>query len=97
VNKFTVGQRAEIFSPVVAPSHHRTLCHVLTESGDDSTYLVMLDSGRMMVVAEEFLRPFPPVLENGRGDIDTKVSWESFEQATGIPADDIRGTDSAYG
>jgi len=95
--KFSVGQKAEIYAPVAAPFFHRTIVTILTDEGHDTTHLVQLPSGRMIPVAAEFLHVFPPILENGREDIDDPVSWVQFELMTGIPADVVRGTDSEHG
>lgn len=54
-------------------------------------YAIRLPWGLVTPAAEEFIRLPPPA---SRGDLDTKVSWEEFELATGINPDIVRGTDS---
>lgn len=47
-------------------------------------YGVALKSGEVIPAISKFLRPYPPMLPNGRGDIDKKSTWAEFDKATGI-------------
>lgn len=37
-----------------------------------------------------FLRPYPPKLPNGRGDIDKKTTWAEFDAMTGLRSRSFR-------
>lgn len=57
-------------------------------------YGVRFDSGpsvgSTLPAIDKFLRPFPPKLPNGRGDVDKKTTWAEFDAMTGLRSRSFR-------
>lgn len=70
-----------IVTVVLLPGYH---------PGAPKAYGVEFKDGMVRPAVEQYLRPYPPVLPNGRADIDTKVTWEQFDAATGIKSNCFR-------
>jgi hypothetical protein len=63
-------------------------------------YGVRFDSGihvgSIVPCIDKFLRPFPPKLPNGRGDIDKLTSWAEFDKVTGLESIGFRRPNHDY-
>jgi hypothetical protein len=98
--RFEMNQKLELHSLAVEFDIIRNgeIVTVLALPGYDpenpAAYGVLFKDGVLRPCIERFLRPYPPVLPNGRADLDQKSSWEQFQKATGIDPDVVRGLDS---
>lgn len=85
--RFQVGDKLEIHSIPSFSSDamaNGEIVVVLECYPSTSYYSVLFKSGLVRPCPEKFLRPFPPVLPNGRGNMDNQTSWEEFQKETGI-------------
>lgn len=98
--KFEIGQKLQIYGcrHLVPDSILEGMIVTVKElpgydgsKGEEGIYNVVTPGSVSIPVMERFLRPFPPILPNGRGDIDTKSTWPEFEAATGIKLATLRG------
>lgn len=67
---------------------------VLASPGYDpdfpQAYGVLFRDGILRPVHPRFLRSLPPVLPQGRGDLDVRSNWQAFDTATGLDSSGFR-------
>jgi len=97
-NKFEINQKVEIYGlpevPGAQSSYNGSIGIILAYPGYHTVateaYGVLLSNGAIVPCIPKFLRPFPPVLPNGRGDLDTKTTWADFDKATTLTSANFR-------
>jgi hypothetical protein len=101
MTKYEMNQKLEIFGlPATSPGsvHNGAIVTVVDLPGYSvaapHAYGVKFETGfnvgDVLPCSEHFLRPYPPKLVNGRGNLDTKTTWAEFDFATGIDSNKFR-------
>lgn len=95
--KYEIGQKLEIYGlPDIGTeyTYNGEIVSVVALPGYNKqlpkAYGVLMRNGDVMPAIGKYLRPYPPTLPCGRGDIDQKTIWEEFDRATGLNSSTFR-------